>query len=283
MLSLPVAMYPVVITTYAFLWLQRSVRKSQQLTTPAEKNTLVGYSDYHSYSKHFPNYNFRNYHIIHATPAELSVPTVSTGTRPKTCNHCAHLFNNGAPRFGSIHSTLAYAKCRCHRPDTSNKLQSLRENHSENTTDKLFKRVGLAHVAKDSPQTVLPSLTKSVDHHSEQPLIESSFSELTASSSKLPTLKRYSDICDVFISLWMYLWSILKVTYICSGSVVSIGSSSQHRLHSSSQHRQTSSGLMKRSSKFLHNSTAKLSPITEANSTTVTVKKKRDNFKVSCK
>ena len=66
-----------------------------------------------------------------------------------------------------------------------------------------------------------------------------------------------------------------------SGSVVSIGSSSQHRLHSSSQHRQTSSGLMRRSSKFLHNSTAKLSPITEAN--TVTAKKKHDNFKVSNK
>ena len=112
---------------------------------------------------------------------------------------CAHLFNNGAPRFGSIHSTLAYTKCRCHRPDTSNKLQSLRENHPESTNDKLFKRVAFAHVAKDSPQSVLPSLRKSVDHHSEKPLIESSFSELTPSSSKLPTLKRYNDIFISFI------------------------------------------------------------------------------------
>ena len=162
------------------------------MTTPAEKNILVGHSNYHSY----PNSKHYNFRIIHAIPAELPV---STGARPKTCMHCAHLFNNRVPRFGSIHSTLAYAKCRCHRPDTSNKLQSLRENHSENTSDKLFKRVAFSHVAKDSPQTMLPSLTKSVDHHSEQPLIESSFSELTASSSKLPTLKRYSDIILMYL------------------------------------------------------------------------------------
>ena len=165
------------------------------MITSAERNTFSGQSDYHSYSssKHFPNYSFHNSpHVIHA--AELPISTVSARTRPKTCMHCAHLFSNGVPKFSSIHSTLAYTKCRCHRPDTTNKLQRLREDHCENTSGKLFKRsVEFSHVAKDNPQTVLPSLTSSLDHHSEQqPLIES---ELTTSSSKLPALKRYCNIC----------------------------------------------------------------------------------------
>ena len=188
----------LLLKLYAFLWQQRSVCQDQQLIIPAEKNTLSGHSGYHSYSssKHFPNYSFRNSHVIHAAPAELPI---HTGRRPKSCMHCTHLFSNGAPKFGSIHSMLAYAKCRCHRPDTSNKLQSLRENHSESTSgSKLFKRVAFAHAAKDSPQTVLPSLTKDLDRHSEQPLIESSSSELATSNSQLPTLKRYNDIIMLY-------------------------------------------------------------------------------------
>ena len=169
--------------------MQRSaVCQDQRLMVPMKR----GHSGYHSYSgsKNFPNYNFRNSHLIQATPAEMPISNVFTKTRPKTCMHCAHLFSNGTPKLSSIHSTLAYAKCRCHRPDTTNKL--LREEHSsEGTNGKLSKGVEFAHIAKDSPpQAVLPTLTKSVDHHSEEPLVESSLSGLATSNSKLPTLKR---------------------------------------------------------------------------------------------
>ena len=65
-----------------------------------------------------------------------------------------------------------------------------------------------------------------------------------------------------------------------SGSMVSAGSSS-HQLGSSSQHRLTGSGLMRRSSKLLHNSTVKLTPIAEGNSTIqLSTKKKHEDFKV---
>lgn len=149
---------------------------------------MRGHGGYYSYSssKHFPNYNFHNSRIIDASP-------VSDKTRrPKSCMHCVHLFNNGAQNFSSIHSTLAYAKCRCHRPDTSkiqNDQGNLMEDRYENSTsDKLFKKVEFPHITKDNLQTVLPSLN--VDHQPEQPLMEASLSELTSSNSKLPTLKR---------------------------------------------------------------------------------------------
>lgn len=191
-----ISCYNFVSVTIAILWLQRSVHK-QQLTIPAERNHFRGHSGYHSYSgtKHLPNYNLHNSHIISATPSELPIPNETRPwTRPRSCMHCVHLSNNGTPQINSIHSTLAYAKCRCHRPDTTNKFQnraSLRENHIENENGKVFKRVEFSCVTKDIPQTVLPSLTKNPDHPSEQPLIESSFSDLTTSTSKLPTLKRY--------------------------------------------------------------------------------------------
>ena len=161
------------------------------ITPAAERGHTAAY-------KPLPKYKF------HISPASSPIATV-TRTRPRSCKHCVHLFTNGPPRLtGSIHSTLAYAKCRCHRPETT-KLQSLRENHHseatscKNQASRLHKRV---EFAKDTSQNVLPSLTKSLDPHPEQPsVIESSFSELTTSSSKLPTLKRcivmYCSLCSL--------------------------------------------------------------------------------------
>ena len=169
------------------LWqpVQRPVLRDQVI--PAGRSHSRGHTGYHSYfgSKHFPNYSFRNAGVFTAIPSDMSSQT-RPQTRPRSCMRCAHSPNNGATKFNSIHSTLAYAKCRCHRPDTTNKLQSRgssREAQSESTSGKLFRTVQFPQVANDNPQTVLPSLARNTDHHSEQNLMETS-------TSKLPSLKR---------------------------------------------------------------------------------------------
>jgi len=170
----------------------------------------------HSGGNHFHsnpvNYNFHGSHIISPTSPELSIPTVSTKARPKSCIHCVHLLSGStAPKFGSIHSTLAYAKCRCHRPDTSKLYNqtSSRENHCGNTNGRLFKRVGLPYINEESSQTLLPSIARNLDHHSEQPLTETSCSELASSSNKFPVLKRYdhsvvSWLAFITVQLWYF-------------------------------------------------------------------------------
>ena len=169
------------------LWqpVQRPVLKDQVI--PAGKSHSRGHTGYHSYfgSKHFPNYSFRNANITTAIPSDMPSQT-RPQTRTRTCMRCAHSPNNGVPKFSSIHSTLAYAKCRCHRPETTHKLQSRassREAQRESTSGKLFRTIQFPQVASDNSQTVLPSLARNTDHHSEQQLMESS-------TSKLPTLKR---------------------------------------------------------------------------------------------
>ena len=155
---------------------------------PAEKSHSRGHTGYHSYSssKHFPNYSFRNPGFITATPSEVLSQT-RPQTRPRSCMRCAHTLNNGVPKFSSIHSTLAYAKCRCHRPGTTNRLQSRASSREaaqcESTTGKLFKTVQFPQVTNDNSQR--PSLARNSDL-SEQPSVES---EVT-STRKLPTLKR---------------------------------------------------------------------------------------------
>ena len=71
-------------------------------------------------------------------------------------------------------------------------------------------------------------------------------------------------------------WILVSFCNSGSGSVISTGSNSQQQLLSTSQHR-----LLRKSSQLLHNSTAKLTPITETSDTTPTTKKKHEtNFKV---
>lgn len=181
--------------------LQRSLYKNQHLITPVEKKVLRGHSSNY-FHPNSTNYNFHNSHIISPTLPESPIPTVSTKIRPRSCVHCAYLFSgNGAPKFGSIHSTLAYAKCRCHRPDTSklNSQANPRENHCDNTNGRLLKRAELPVVSEEGSQTVLPSITRNSDHYSEQSLVETSCSELASSSDKFPLLKRYDKCILAYI------------------------------------------------------------------------------------